>query len=190
MVGEVGFDARHQVHHVAVVLDLLEARHPHGAGHADPADVVAAEVDQHHVLGPFLGVGGEVFGEPAVAFGVDAARPGAGDRPGLQAAAGLAHQHLGRGADQGAVGQLEQHHVGAGVDHPQGAVEGERARRLGDREAAGQHHLEDVAGADVFLGLLDRGAVGGAVHARRGLGRTARRPGPSAGRSPGSGCRW
>ena len=35
-------------------------------GHA--ADVVAAQIDQHHVLGPLLGIGQQFLGQPAVFF--------------------------------------------------------------------------------------------------------------------------
>ena len=43
-----------------------ELRHLDGAGPADPAQVVAAQVDQHHVLGAFLRVGEQLGGERGV----------------------------------------------------------------------------------------------------------------------------
>ncbi len=43
--------------HVAVVLDLHELGHLHGAEAAHAAEVVAAEVHEHEVLGPLLLVG-------------------------------------------------------------------------------------------------------------------------------------
>ena len=48
---------------------------------ADPAEVVAPEVDEHHVLGALLGVGEELVGDPEVLGGRGAARARAGDRP-------------------------------------------------------------------------------------------------------------
>ena len=48
----------------------------------DAPDVVAGEVDEHHVLGALLRVLGELGGQaPVVGFGA-AAAPGAGDRAG------------------------------------------------------------------------------------------------------------
>ena len=31
-------------------------------------------------------------------------------------------------------------------------------------EALGEHHLDDIAGQDIFLGLLDHGAEAGLIH--------------------------
>ncbi len=107
----------------------MKLAHPHAPGPRHPAEVVAPEVDQHDVLGALLGVGEELLGQPLVAGRVHAARPGAGDRAGSRAPALLAHQHLGRGADQRHVGRLEQHHVRARVDHAQRAVERQRIDR-------------------------------------------------------------
>ena len=53
-------------------------------GPRDPAEVVAAEVDEHHVLGALLRVALELLGEQRVLAGVGAARPRAGDRVGRQ----------------------------------------------------------------------------------------------------------
>ena len=57
-----------------------ELRHLDGARLADPAQVVAAQVDQHHVLGPLLRVGQQLGGQPGVLVRGRPARPGAGDR--------------------------------------------------------------------------------------------------------------
>ena len=49
------------------------------AGLADPAQVVAAQVDEHQVLGALLGVGEQLVGERLVLLRRGAAVPGAGD---------------------------------------------------------------------------------------------------------------
>ena len=54
---------------------------------ADAADVVAAEVDEHHVLGALLLVALQLLGQPHVLVVVAAARPRAGDRMRLDARA-------------------------------------------------------------------------------------------------------
>ena len=73
-------DGGDQVHDVAVPLDAHEVDDLDGARHADPAEVVAGQVDEHHVLGALLRVGEQLLGERGVLLRRGAARPGAGDR--------------------------------------------------------------------------------------------------------------
>ena len=98
-LGQPALDARDEVHDVRVALDGHELRHPHGAGVAHAADVVAAEVDQHDVLGALLLVALQLLAEPEVLLRGGAARARAGDRVRLDLAVLDAHQHLGRRAD-------------------------------------------------------------------------------------------
>ncbi len=118
-------DVRDDVHHVAVALDdeLLV-----GVDRADPrhpADVVAAEVEQHQVLGALLGVGQQLGLERRVLGRGRAARPGAGDRADGDHAVLDPHQDLGAGADHLEAAEVEVEHVGRGVGAPQRAVERE-----------------------------------------------------------------
>ena len=89
----------HDVHHVAVALDRHELRHLHAAEAADAPEVVAAEVDEHDVLGPLLLVGEQLALEARRPRGRRAARARARDRARLDAPALDAHEDLGRGAD-------------------------------------------------------------------------------------------
>src|SRR5215212_1190335 len=73
---------------------------------ADAAEVVAAEVDQHHVLGPLLWVVDQAGGEAAVLLLAAPTRGGAGDRPGLDPAAVDLDQRLGRGAGDLEIAEL------------------------------------------------------------------------------------
>ena len=57
-----------------------EVGHLHRARPAHPAQVVTAEIDQHHVLGAFLRVGQQFGGERVVLLGRGPAPPGARDR--------------------------------------------------------------------------------------------------------------
>ena len=70
------------MHDVAVGLDLHQLVDRDGAVLADAAEVVAAEVDEHHVLGALLLVGEQLGGDAAVLLGARAARARAGDRLG------------------------------------------------------------------------------------------------------------
>ena len=81
-------DGRHDVHDVAVALDRHEVDDLDGARRADAAEVVAAEVDEHEVLGALLRVGEQLGGQRGVLLRRRAAPAGAGDRVQHRAAAG------------------------------------------------------------------------------------------------------
>ena len=63
-------DGRHDVHDVAVALDPHEVRHLDRAGTQTRPRSLRRQVDQHHVLGPLLGVGQQLRGQPGVLLGV------------------------------------------------------------------------------------------------------------------------
>ena len=137
-------------------------------GPADAREVVAAEVDEHHVLGAVL-LGGE---QP---LGVAVAGRGrAGDRVQARARALELHVRLGRRADQREVAELEQEQVRRGVDPAQRPVDRERRGRRRPLRALREHDLERVAGPDVLLA---------AEHAapRASPGRGSARAGPTGG---------
>ena len=98
---------------------------------ADAAEVVAAEVDQHHVLGALLRVVEQRLRLGAILLLDGAARIGAGDRPRLGAPPGDLHQRLGRGAGDLEVAELEEVHVRRRVHRAQAAVDRERLDRGG-----------------------------------------------------------
>ena len=67
------------MHHVRVSLDLHHVGQLDRAELGHPADVVAAQVDEHDVLGPFLGIGQELLGQgPSSASSAPAPRPASG----------------------------------------------------------------------------------------------------------------
>ena len=59
-------DVRGDVHHVRVALDLHDVGELDGAVVGDPADVVAAQVHEHDVLGALLGIGQQLLGQGTV----------------------------------------------------------------------------------------------------------------------------
>ena len=154
------FDVADQVEDVAVALDLHVLADGHRPGPGHPAQVVAAEVDQHDVLGPLLGVGLELLGEQGILAGVRAARPGPGDRVRGQAVALDLEEQLGRGADDLVARRAHEEQVRAGVDPAEGPVEpdpverraGRRVGRQVERLAPGQHDLDRLTGRDGLLG--------------------------------------
>ncbi len=98
----------------------------HGAEGRDAADVVAAQVHQHEVLGALLGIGEQLDGERRVALGRGAPRPGAGDGPDRHLAAVDPHQHFGRAADQREIVELQIEEIGRGVHRPHAPVQVQR----------------------------------------------------------------
>ena len=136
---------------------------------AHAAEVVAAEVDEHHVLGALLLVGEQVCGDRLVLVGVAAARARAGDRPRRGAPAGHGDERLGRGADDLEVLEVEEVHVGRRVDRAQPAVDRERVDvDLGGPALRGDD-LERVAGVDVLDDPRDHRLERLARHAGREL---------------------
>ena len=110
-VAQLAGDLGDEVRDVREPLGLEEALDLHGAGLADAREVVAAEVDEHHVLGAVL-LGGE---QP---LGVARRRarscPAIGFR--LARRALDLHVRLGRRADEREVAELEQEEVRRRVD--------------------------------------------------------------------------
>jgi hypothetical protein len=157
------FDVAHDVHHVAVALHGKGFGHLHAAGLGDAADVVARQVDQHHMLGTLLGVVDQFDLGGLVQLGRGAARARARQRADGDflplGRAFLAHQNLGAGADHMAVAKVVVIHVGAGVERAQRAVQ--RQRRLGVAlvDALADLHLHEVAPGDQLLGVLHSGQV-------------------------------
>jgi hypothetical protein len=158
-------DVADDVHHVAVALDREGLGDLDRAGLGDAADVVARQVDQHHMLGALLGVVDQFGLDRLVALRRGAARPRAGQRADrdLLAHVGplLAHQDLRAGAHHMEIAEVVVVHVRAGIERAQRPVQ--RQRRLGVAlaDALADLHLHEVAGLDQPLGALDGSQVVG-----------------------------
>ena len=139
------------MHDVAVTLDRVAFRDFHRTGLGHAAHVVAAQVEQHEMLGALLGVGQQARLVGAVFVRSRPARAGAGDRPDRHFAIANANQDFRAGPRQRKARQVQEVEEGRGVHPPQRAIEreGRQGKRTG--EALGQHHLEDVACLDVVL---------------------------------------
>lgn len=113
------------MHHVGVVLHVEGLEDPHRAEGGDPADVVAGEVQKHHVLRDLLLVPKELLGKPFVLLLVLPPRPRARDGPGDHPSAVRAEEAFRARRDQDHLPQVQVAHVGARVHAPQRPVEGE-----------------------------------------------------------------
>ena len=147
---------RLEVHDVAVPAHLHELDHLDGARLADPAEIVAAQVDQHHVFGPLLRIGDQLCLQGGVLRGVCPARFGAGNRMSDRDPVLDRDQSLRARADDVEAVQPQQVHVRAGIGQPEHPVDVQRIGGRVDLEPLADHDLERFAGPD----LLDRGPYG------------------------------
>ncbi len=158
---ELPHDVRHDVHHVAVVLEEELVGHLHRADRGDAAGVVPAKIEEHQVLGALLRVGEKLLAERLVLLRRLAARPGSGDRADRHFAFAHADQDFRARADDREAVEVEEIEKRRGVHPAKRAVKGERGKRKRRLEALRQHHLKDVAGGDVFLRARDHRLVFG-----------------------------
>src|SRR5712692_6448373 len=142
---------------VAVTLDLHHLGNAHTAEIRDAANIVASKIDKHDVFGAFLWIGQEFGG---VAFVLRHSGPAAArscDRTNVDRVADKPHVHFRRAADKREIiAELEAKHVRRRIDEAQTPVKIERVAAEISFETLREDNLEDVAGADVFLGLLHR----------------------------------
>ena len=139
--------ARREMHHVRIALDEHQPLHLHRAVLAHAAEIVAAQVDEHDVLGALLGIG-EQFGLRAArsSFSSAAARTRASERPVERVASLDLHQHLGRTAHHGNIVELQKIQVRRRIHDAQRAINLERiGGRCSRRKALADHHLKNVA---------------------------------------------
>ncbi|MPM36900.1 hypothetical protein SDC9_83504 [bioreactor metagenome] len=163
------------MHHVAVALHSKCLRHLHRAGLGDAADVVARQVDQHHVLGTLLGIVHQFLLGRLVLLGRSTARARASQRTDGDLVAFrnrfVAHQDFGARAHHLEVAEVVVVHVRRGVQRTQRAVQRQRAFRVALVDALADLHLHEVASGDQLLGLghglqvvvFGKAALGGMV---------------------------
>ena len=186
---EPALDVGHEVEDVAVLLHLHVLADRHGPGSRHPADVVAPEVDQHHVLRALLRVALEALGQELVLALILAARQRAGDGMRGDPVALDLQQQLRRRADDLELRRSHEEQVRARIDAAEGPVQadpvehrpGRGVEREAERLAPGEDDLDRLATGDRVLGHLDRPDV--LVAPERGLDRTgqAQRPSHRAG---------
>ena len=139
------------MHDVAVALDEEAVGHLHRADLGDAADVVAAEIEQHQMLGALLRIGEQFRAERGVLLGRLAAPARAGDRADRHLALAHAHQDFRARDDDLEAAEIEEAEIGRRIDAPQRAIERERRQIEAAGEALRQHDLERVARDDVLL---------------------------------------
>ncbi|MNH23697.1 hypothetical protein D3C79_836060 [compost metagenome] len=107
LAGNVG----NNVHHVGVTLDHHLLGQAHTAGRRHTADIVAAQIDQHQVLGNFLVVRQQVVFQRTIGLFGRTTRAGTGNRAHGDQVVLDTYQHFGRAADHMEVTEVEEVHV-------------------------------------------------------------------------------
>ena len=97
-----------------VALEGHVLRHAHRTEVADAANIVAPEIDEHHVLGTLLLTALQFLGEAKIVLVIGATRPSARDRVRLDPPAFDPDEHLGARADDRQLPHAHEIHVGDG----------------------------------------------------------------------------
>ena len=121
-------------------------------GHA--AKVIAAEIDQHVMLGKLLLIGKQLVFERLVLLRRFAARTRARNREGGQAAVIQSDERFRRGAHDHISVDGEEHHVRRRVGCAEHAVRRKQAVLIRTGELPRLHGLKDIAVKDVLAGLF------------------------------------
>ena len=124
----------------------------HAARRCATPEIVARQVDQHHVLGILLRIGEQFRFERSILQRIRTARPRAGNGTHLGRTAVQLHERFGRRADDDAFAKLAVIHIGRWIQQSQRPVSLERVEIATAGEAHRQDQLVHVAGRDVLLG--------------------------------------
>src|SRR3984957_3989285 len=143
-------DRGDDVHNVAVGLDLHQLVDHDAAVLAHASQVVASQVDEHHVLGALLLVFQQLVGDAPILLRACAARARTGDRARGYVARGDGEQRLGAGTGDLEIAEVQEVHIGTWVDGAQAPVYGKSFDWHLGREALRRHDLEGVARIDVL----------------------------------------
>src|SRR5262249_61049344 len=136
--------------------------HTHRPILTNPPQVVAEQIDDHHVLGPVLGAGEQLGDAGLVLRRSGAARPGALDRASLHRAVFDPEEPFRRGAGEDEIPQVEVAGEWRRVALTQAAVQLQRWQRRGGKKTLCEVHLEEVASRDVLDSTASTGRGSGA----------------------------
>src|SRR5260370_10029994 len=145
---------RDNVHDVAVTLDRHLLRHFDAAELRDATEVVASEIDQHDVLGPFFWIDNQFLRELFVFRCIFPAAPRPGDRTNFGYALTQEYMNLRRTSyNREIFSELETKHIRRRIAEPERAIKIESVTPKLGLETLRQHNLKNFAGRDEFLGL-------------------------------------
>ena len=142
------------MHHVGIALHIHQVFHLHRTILAHPAEIIATQINQHHVLGALLLIVPHLLFKAQVFGLVAPARVRARDGPIFQLASRYAHQHLRRGTENLGLSHPQKVKVWRRIHLSQGAVKIEWLDARDKIEPLRKHDLKNVARGNVLLAAL------------------------------------
>ena len=154
---QLGRDRRHHLPQRRVGLARAQRLDAHAARRGEPPEVVAQEVDDHHVLGSLLGRSLQGHAPRLVIDGIDATRRGPLHRPGDDTRALALEKEFGRARKQRRLprARRDEGAVAHRLASAQGGVERQRMAVNLEVEREGEVDLVALAVGDPALHLLD-----------------------------------
>ena len=141
---------------MAIAFDDKLLGRAHGAHLCHPAHVVAAQIQQHQMLGQFLLIGQQIKFQRLVFVRRGPAHTGACDGAHGHFAVAQADQNFGRCADDLEAAKVEKEHERRGVGTAQRAIQRKGRQFKALRPALAGDHLKNIACADIVFGALYR----------------------------------
>ena len=142
-------------------LDGAQLRHPHAAGSAALAKIVAQQIDDHDVLRAVFLARGQLGCERAIASRVLRARPRTLDRARLDRAVAHGDETFWRRAQQRGLGETHEGRKRRRVEAPQAQIGIEGIARRARRETLREIDLITIAVGEIALDARERGRVVG-----------------------------
>src|SRR5579875_3640231 len=99
------------MHDMRITLYLHKFAHLHAARGTNAPDIVASEIDEHHMFRALFGIAFQFLGEPLVALAVSAAWTCTGKRANRHLVVLEAYQQFRRGADDMKIAQVKVEHI-------------------------------------------------------------------------------
>lgn len=157
------------MHDMGIPFNAVQLFDLHGSKAADLAQIIASQIHQHVMLGQFLFICQQVTLQRYILRLGLAARPGTGQREGMQHAVLQLDKGFGRGPCHLDIGARKIEHVGRWIDGAQHSIGSEQAALKRCREPVGQDDLKNIAFINMTACLFDHGAVGSLIKQRRHL---------------------
>ncbi len=137
---------------MGVALDHHDLVDRHCAEGTDPTQIVAGQINEHHVFCPLFRIREELSLECEILCRVRPPRPRARDRSGMGDAVADPRHEFGRRADDRQVTRTDDEHEGRGVHEPKRPIHRKRVATELNLEPERWHNLEGVARDDVVDG--------------------------------------
>ena len=145
------------MHHMRVLFREHELLDPHRSVLTDTPQIVATQIHQHQMLGPLLLILEQFFFKCLLFCRIAATPAGTRDGTILKVRSLNTDQHLRRRAGDAHILTLEKEHIGRRIQKTKGSIDVKGIARIVGFKTLGEHHLENVSGRNVFLGLFHGG---------------------------------